>query len=193
MKHKRYEGEPEEIRTDYFHWLCEYVGTTHNECSYFWLLNQLHRYEFSEDTAYLIPNDNNRISDGKNLRREFSENTLYLDECYAYIDKACSVLELLIGVAKRLEEDLNWDTSHDDTPSYFWELIENLQLDSFDDDLICEGDEEFVDEIVGTFLNRRYRKDGRGGLFPLRDPKEDQRYVEIWYQMSNYMAENYPI
>jgi hypothetical protein len=40
-------------------------------------------------------------------------------------------------------------------------------------------------------LNRRlYTTSGYGGLFPLEEPKEDQRKVEIWYQMMAYLGEN---
>jgi hypothetical protein len=40
-------------------------------------------------------------------------------------------------------------------------------------------------------LNRReYDSDGgNGGLFPLNEPNEDQRDVEVWYQMMAYLQE----
>jgi hypothetical protein len=34
-------------------------------------------------------------------------------------------------------------------------------------------------------------KSGLGGMFPLEDPREDQRAIEIWYQMMAYINENY--
>ena len=42
-------------------------------------------------------------------------------------------------------------------------------------------------------LAREYSDNGHGGLFPLKNPKKDQRKVEIWYQMTEYINENYPI
>jgi len=38
---------------------------------------------------------------------------------------------------------------------------------------------------------RRYSKTGKGGLFPLKHPKKDQTEVEIWYQMQQYVMENF--
>jgi hypothetical protein len=32
---------------------------------------------------------------------------------------------------------------------------------------------------------------GTGGLFPLKMPKVNQRRVEIWYQMSAFIEENF--
>ena len=34
-------------------------------------------------------------------------------------------------------------------------------------------------------------QDGFGGLFPLKHAKKDQRKVEIWYQLQNWLMENY--
>ena len=50
-----------------------------------------------------------------------------------------------------------------------------------------------VKAAVECLLERRYLEDGDGGLFPLKCPRKDQRRVEIWYQMSAWVIENYPI
>jgi hypothetical protein len=34
---------------------------------------------------------------------------------------------------------------------------------------------------------RTYEPNGVGGFFPLENPNEDQREVELWYQMSAYV------
>jgi hypothetical protein len=47
-----------------------------------------------------------------------------------------------------------------------------------------------VKSILERVKNRDYETDGHGGLFPLRNPPEDQRQVELWYQMGHWMAEN---
>ena len=56
---------------------------------------------------------------------------------------------------------------------------------------IDENDVEKLLERVKKFLNREYDKDGTFGLFPLKNPKKDQRKVEIWYQMMAYIIENF--
>ena len=40
-------------------------------------------------------------------------------------------------------------------------------------------------------VERRYKRSGEGGLFPLKNAAKDQRKVEIWYQLSSYLLENY--
>jgi hypothetical protein len=32
--------------------------------------------------------------------------------------------------------------------------------------------------------------DGSGGLFPLKNPQQNQRTTEIWYQMNAWLMEN---
>ncbi len=67
------------------------------------------------------------------------------------------------------------------------------------------GSLDQVDMILDRMVERTYKRNGEGGLFPLRGPKccgdvlieegvyplRDQRGVEIWYQMCDWMLENY--
>ena len=46
---------------------------------------------------------------------------------------------------------------------------------------------EYVEKTVNTFLNRKYKRNGKGGLFTVRNCKHDLRKVEIWRQMSWYL------
>ena len=73
-------------------------------------------------------------------------------------------------------------------------LIENLDLVKFDDISLDEdGNFDEIDIRLSNFMERTYTRNGYGGLFPLTKSKENQRNVEIWYQMSAYLEENYPI
>ena len=60
----------------------------------------------------------------------------------------------------------------------------------YTDEVYSRGEWENIDEILNKFIDRTYRASGYGGLFPLRHSKEDQRKVEIWYQMAAYLIEN---
>lgn len=199
MAVRRYHGEPDEVREEYFFWLCDYIGAKGNEVigrekPYMYLMEYLHNRYFDEKTAKLVDNDYNRILDGKRLRMVFKEESMFVEEDYDCLDIPCSVLELLIALAIKLDGILDWDTSGDDTASYFWELIRNLGLDVADDDVFHIPTKiVYVEEIVDQFLDRKYGFDGKGGLFPLKDVQKDQRDVEIWYQMAAYIQENYPI
>ena len=55
------------------------------------------------------------------------------------------------------------------------------------------SDENFNEHLVrrniSNFIERRYSRNGRGGLFTVRHCIKDMRNVEIWYQMCWYLDE----
>lgn len=171
----------------YFDFLCAIVGRSQE---YSILLDELHRIEYYS----LIPNDDNRGEDGKQFRLTFLDESDRTGPSYLPHGE-CTVLEMLVGLSHRLE----WETIQskwEKTPSeWFWILIDNLGLSERDNTSYLRGSRPGpnVEDLVGRMLAREYGADGEGGLFPLKDPKKDQRRVEIWYQMSAYILENYPI
>lgn len=179
-----------EVKQEYFNWLCEVAHIDTGAATYWILAKDLHSIEFT----WLVPNDDNRAADGISLREEFSVEHLYFD--YRDLDDSpCSMLEMLIGLARRMEFELcDVDDTRDYTASYFWEMLDNIGLLAYDDDVYIEREGTFnVEAIINIFLNRDYRRNGDGGLFPLIHPREDQRSIEIWYQMQAYIHENYPM
>lgn len=167
----------------YFKWLYGQVSNVKlkNPSRTYWsLLKLLHTKEF----VWIIPNDDNRLEDGRLLRFEFAETHVYeYDIPDDWMSLECSMLEMLIALSRRLSFE-------DDKPvdEWFWHLMENLGIHGCSD----RGgwSEQDVDEILDVVIWRTYEPDGRGGLFPLVDADEDQRDVEIWYQQSAYMIEN---
>lgn len=146
--------------------------------TYWKLLRQLYSHEFQ----YFIPNDSNRASDGRDLRLLFAdENACDIDA--AWMDLDCSFLEMLVAFAKRLEFQ-----SEQTSERWFWELLQNLGISEYHDDM--GYNEKFVDECVARVNERTYHANGSGGLFPLRKPKKDQRRVELWYQMCEYLLQD---
>lgn len=167
----------------YFRWLYGQVSNVKlkNPSRTYWsLLKLLHSKEF----VWIIPNDDNRLEDGRLLRLEFVEAHIYdYDIGDDWMSLGCSMLEMLIALSRRLsfEDDLPAD-------EWFWHLMENLGINGYSD----RGgwSEQDVDEVLDDVIWRTYEPDGRGGLFPLLDSHEDQREVEIWYQQSAYILEN---
>ena len=166
----------------YLTWLYgQVVSVTEKTASRnFWkLLKILYTKEF----IWIIANDDNRAEDGRDLRREFME---YEDidprEVRGWIDIGCSVLEMMIGLSRRLSFE-----SDREPREWFWELIANLTLQEYNDANHIPEDE--IDEILDQLIWRTYKRNGSGGLFPLRHPIDDQREVEIWYQMNTYLLE----
>lgn len=173
-----------EVSLEYFAWLVDLV----EGAGYTKLLEHLHK------TTYIwrMPNDENRADDGEALRSRFLYEANYTN--YDLPEKECSVFEMLVALASRINDILIDIEGDDDTAKWFWMLLENLDLAGFSDNVI--ENHKVLDDInhyIGVFMERRYFRNGDGGLFPLKKAKENQRNVEIWYQMSAYLEENYLI
>lgn len=168
------------LRNRYFDWLCDLVCRQRysKAISFRKLLTRLHETEFT----YLIPRDKNRAMDGIDLRWRFS---LEYNLDSGGLDGPCSVLEMMVALAIRCEEDYMDDPGVGDrTGQWFWGMIVNLGLGSMTD---TRYDERVVDDILQRFLNREYEPDGKGGLFTVRNCNFDLRDVEIWVQMCYYL------
>lgn len=167
----------------YFTWLYSQVGSVrlkNRSRSYWGLLRQLYTKEF----VWLIPNDDNRVEDGKDLRYEFLTFE-GIDADPHWMDLECNVFEMLVALSRRLAFEAEGQPRR-----WFWHLMENLELREYNDEVysdICP--QEVIDHKLETLIFRNYHPDGRGGLFPLRHPMEDQRGVEIWYQLNAYLLE----
>lgn len=137
---------------------------------------------------YTVPNDINRAQDGLMLRRKFeSETSLRLPRL-----GECRMLEFLIGVAFRLNEVVYDNEEPNNQPYWFGLLLNNLELQYYDDSYDFSRIHEKITNILNRLNARQYEEDGsNGGLFPLEFPEEDQRKVEVWYQMHAYLQENF--
>lgn len=145
----------------------------------------LFHHLYTTKYLWLIPNDDNRDADGKDLRFEFLEEEGIPDhrrDTY-WLEVECSMLEFLVALARRFAFEADGTVAE-----RFMELLENLELDQYNDE--AEVDPEAIDEILYRLNWRKYHYNGGGGLFPLRQPERDQRRVEVWYQMSAYILEH---
>lgn len=168
-------------RDPYFDWLC----ITINNRNYMELARALHNAEFRA----MIPADQNRGMDGMQLRVNFMERHGAFGSS---VNRGpCTMLEFLIGVAKHMSFLMYGNRSDHRTAYYFWVLIRNLRLDKLNDDnwYSLNGD-FYVEDAVNRIVNRQYDRNGNGGLFPLKRSMQDQRRVEIWYQMHAWLGEN---
>ena len=166
----------------YFVWLYSQVGSVKNRNrskTYWKLLRLLHGKEFTWSN---IEYDGNRAQDGRDLRLDFLRGTgTYVDDP-AWKELGCSMLELLIGLSRKLAFEGEGEPS-----DWFWVLIGNLGLIDCTD--VFPPDPRIVEEILDKVIDRKYADNGAGGLFPLEHPHEDQREVELWYQAQAYLLE----
>lgn len=167
----------------YLTWLYARIGSVKEtrKSRTYW---SLFRYLYQQEFVWIVPNDDNRVEDGRYLRYEFlDENELSSEVDPAWLHAGCSVLEMIFGVANRLTFQVDRTPLH-----WFWELMNNLGLSGYND---REFDAQHVAEVTNNLIFRTYAPDGVGGLFPLEHPPNDQREVEIWYQMSLYIQERH--
>lgn len=164
--------------------LCEVV-----EGEYGFLLRELFRREFYS----LVKYDSDRARDGVMLREHWSDVNSNCDVEFG----PCRILELLVGVACRMEFQL-FGSKYADEYNYqklFWVLIDNLGLLGFCDGFFVTCD-VFIEKIVtvcDVFCDRKYTRDGFGNIFYIKNSQKDLRKLNIWDQMGLYMRHRWPL
>ena len=170
------------IKSDYFEWMYDLVCADRFSkfISYRQLLTFLHDTEF----VYFVPYDENRAVEGVALRYRYC----VIHDCEdleCYLTGPCSVLEMMIALAIRCEENIMDDPEMGDrTGQWFWNMITNMGLSSMND---SNYNEWLVNDVVTRFLEREYEPDGRGGLFRVKGWHRDMRTAEIWHQLMAYI------
>ena len=171
------------INNEYFEWMYNLVCGDRfaKSISYRKLLWYLHDTEF----RWTIPKDVNRAEDGIDLRYRFAYECSFPAAVESYLDGPCSVLEMMVALAIRCEENIMDDPAIGNrTGKWFWGMINNLGLGAMSD---SRFNGRLVEEVIERFLDRKYYPDGRGGLFRVRNCTTDLRTVEIWYQLCWYL------
>lgn len=173
------------MRKEFFEWIYQKVEGK----GYRTVLELLYETEFYE----IIPQDANRIQDGVAIRYKFANDVgipeLVIDE--KFDNSTCSVLEMMYGLAVRIEDTIMSDKDFGDrTNIWFWMMIKSLGLYFMRDSKIKDDLEEQkknINYVIDTFLCRGYDSNGAGGLFTVNDTNKDMRDVEIWYQMCMFL------
>lgn len=133
----------------------------------------------------LVKGDQNRAKDGESLRELYEDETG--ESCDIYGE--CSVLEMMVALAMRCEEQIMYDPEEGDrTHVWFWEMFSNLGLDKLDENRFDE--QEFCD-ILCHFLGRKYDKNGHNGPFYIPGFEGDMRKIELWYQLGYYIESKF--
>ena len=172
----------DKVKNDYFDWMYDMMceGRFAKTITYRQLFRFLHDVEFT----YFIPHDENRAKDGISLRYKYCvlNNCKDLEYC---LDGPCSILEMMVALAIRCEENIMSDPDKGDrTAQWFWVMMTSLGLSSMTD---YNFNEWLVNDVVTRFLNRDYDEDGKGGLFTIKGWNRDAREAEIWHQLMAYL------
>lgn len=175
------------LANEYFKWMVSLITKRTNlrNATYYRLLHYLDSRTFT----YKLELDSNRATDGINLRYRFGYENKYSNQLIAEFldDRPCSVLEMMVALAFKLEENIMDDPDKGNrTGTWFWDMIANLGLKDMNDMFF---DDSYANQVLTRFLKREYEPNGRGGLFIVRHCEKDLRTSEIWYQMMWYLEE----
>lgn len=151
------------LETDYLYWLYRIVRATPGDSfeEYQKLLYRLQQTPYTP----LNPFDANRAEDGIELRKYFEQ---YGDEFFRipsaefhtnahefydrYSDAPCSMLEMMIALARKIDETMLPKFRCNRTFIWFWMMIEALELAEFTDWMFDEYDTDSpVDRILQLF------------------------------------------
>lgn len=183
-----------DIKGQYYQWLIEKIDSERLDI-YRMVLKMLHKKEF----YYINAMDENRNKDGQILRDRFVYEYFSGDPTKAYdaLEGPASMLEVMIGLAERMDAELYLPAiqNREEYVDSFWELFCNAGFDQLKDcDIFDSWDDTSFDKKVTKILERKYNKAGEGGFFPIKGRlRDDQRKLELWYQMQSYLIENYPV
>lgn len=164
---------------EYGIWLLNHVRF--HKKGYSHLMRQLHNTPF----IFVLARDENRADDGIVLREEFYREKDIEAGVYDHRDD-CSVLEMLVALAIRITDEYIGDPSETHPETIFWEMVYNLGLDVFNDRYF---DADEVSHILDRWMTRDFLYDGTDSIFPVNRPRRDQRKIEIWSQMNEYLTE----
>lgn len=165
----------------YFEWLYSFIGSVKNRNprrSHWDLARQLYTTPFT----WFVPNDDNRVADGLELRETWMAAAALEEVDSLWLEEPCSMLEMLIALAHLASYETNGAPG-----VWFWHIMHNIELDRITDHVYSAQEHQFVKETLERIIQRTYAQNGTGGLFPLSSAHQNQRQVEIWYQLAAYL------
>ena len=161
----------------------------------------LYELDFESD----IPQDKIQMDKAKEMRKIYAtevggrhdfaddnERIKHIDRLWKSVHNPCSMLEMMVYLARALNSILNEDVE-DRTQEFFKILLDNCgmgTLDNEDYDIHPEKTRKFWLNRVEMIQKKTYSESGKGGFFPLKWPRDDQRKVSIWYQLNAWLEEN---
>ena len=170
---------------NYRDWLIDIVNIVEGR-DYTELLRILYGFKF----VPLINYDGDRAADGVSWREVWADEFIYNGS----LDWGeCNVLELLFGVATRIEFQ-NFGSQYAEEwtlEMIFWDMINNLGLMEFDGK-INATESVTIGNILYIFCNREYKRHKKGNIFILFDTNKDLSKMAIWDQIKLYIREKWP-
>lgn len=171
------------LADEYFEYLLYLMrADTPEHRKYTRLLSDLYDITF----IYSHPMDENRVIDALEMRKEylFDHGISIRDD---FMDRDVSVFEILAALSRRIEIEVTGEPGEDEIERWFWVCLENLGVLMEDP----RYDRGLVRYKIDVWMLRQYKKNGDGGVFPLKRTSTDQRENDLWYQGQLYLTENW--
>ena len=134
--------------------------------------------------------EENRLEDGFRLVEEFAASKEGQKFSVIPFDRPVSILEVLIILAKDIENEVMHDPDIGDRSAlWFWIMFRNIGLGQCVDERYSEA---YAKSLLDIFINRFYRPDGsNGGAFPCPGEHCDMRKLDLWAQATTYLNKNF--
>lgn len=174
-------------REKYFEFLVEAVELDDRTERFSMLLEYLFEKKFTTDKHYQL--DDDRVENGLSMREKYAEEYIDIARIDRFLDDfgdGISMLEFLVSMCNKMSETIFFD-SH--LSEFFWQIIDNLGLDSMTDE---EFDESVVDNVLEILLGRRYCRDGSGGgMFYVPNSDFDLTKMDFFRQAQIWLSRNF--
>lgn len=159
----------------YFDFLTDFVCSGREKVEFSKVLEQLFYKTFiSYDEL-----DDNLIYNSMELREKYSKSYIF--------DFDCTVLELMVYLSIEIEDSIMANNEYGDrTGLWFWSMMSSLGLNFYDN---FNYNSVEIDRILENFIEKRYEKSGKGGLFAVKNPSKNARNENIWSQAMNFVSE----
>lgn len=173
-------------------WLLEKVCDKMTAIRYKTLFSML--YQTPVNLNNMKELDCNRTEDGRMLRFRFeNEHNDILgifpkSDLTHFEDCSCSLLELMIALSLRMEEQIIGNINYGDrTGQWFWEMLTNLGVGYMTDDRFNVSE---YHRCVSNFMNYEYDTDGKGCLFRSEHKTIfEMQMLDVWYQMCEHLKD----
>lgn len=169
-----------ELEQSYYEWLLELaIAPTFR---YTRLCEELYSIRFYA----MNESDQNRASDGLSLRWRFAYLNHIPQEEYEGLKTGhpCSVLEVMVAMAVRCEEEFLATREDYAIPHLFYQMLENIGIQTMDD---LRYSASVVRTQIHKTIERDYTPNGRGNFFYIPGYPGDLRTTELWLQMTAYV------
>ena len=150
----------------------------------------LARYLHTLPYRWTLQRDENRMYDGLNMRREYEDYLAGRDGDIPGEEEECSMLEFFVGFSHRLVRDMMSDEDFD-RKELLGIMLNNIDIWRWDDSRWNKKAESDIKEAIDIWVDLDYNKHGEGGLFPIAEPYDDLREVDMWVQASWWYEWNF--